>query len=77
MRPTSKILKAEKVEVTSKKLADLLQIQVGESAYLVKRVVAEPWKAKIPRQIMAGGIDKKVGGINFSLSAQKSGWFGC
>ncbi len=38
MRPTSKILKAEKIEVTSKKLADLLQIQVGESAYLVKRV---------------------------------------
>jgi GntR family transcriptional regulator len=38
MKPTSKILKAEKVVVTNKKLADVLQISVGDSAYRIKRV---------------------------------------
>lgn len=38
MKPTSKILKAEKVIVTNKKLAETLQIALGESAYRIKRV---------------------------------------
>lgn len=38
MKPTSKILKAEKVTVTNKKLAEVLQIAVGDSAYRIKRV---------------------------------------
>jgi GntR family transcriptional regulator len=38
MKPTSKILKAEKTKVSNPKLADALQIPVGESAYRVKRV---------------------------------------
>lgn len=38
MTPSSEILRAEKVIVTNKKLADILQIQVGESAYRIVRV---------------------------------------
>lgn len=38
MTPSSQILKAEKVQVTDKKLAEILQIPVGESAYRIKRV---------------------------------------
>lgn len=38
MKPTSKILKAEKVIVTNKKLVETLQIALGESAYRIKRV---------------------------------------
>lgn len=38
MKPTSKILKAEKVIVTDNKLAEILQIQAGDSAYRIKRV---------------------------------------
>lgn len=38
MKPASKILKAEKVVVTNKKLAEVLQIAVGDSAYRIKRV---------------------------------------
>jgi len=38
MKPSSKILKAERVVVTNKKLAEILQITVDESAYRVKRV---------------------------------------
>lgn len=38
MKPSSRILRAERVEVTTKKLADILQISVGEYAYRVKRV---------------------------------------
>ena len=38
MKPSSKILKAEKTKVSNTKLAEALQIPVGESAYRVKRV---------------------------------------
>jgi GntR family transcriptional regulator len=38
MKPSSQILKAEKVQVNDKKLADILQISVGDQAYRVKRV---------------------------------------
>lgn len=38
MKPSSLILKAEKTKITSKKLADLLQIAVGDYAYRIKRV---------------------------------------
>lgn len=38
MKPTSKILKAEKVTVNNKKLSETLQIALGESAYRIKRV---------------------------------------
>jgi GntR family transcriptional regulator len=38
MKPTSQILKAERVTVTNKKLAETLQINSGESAYRIKRV---------------------------------------
>lgn len=38
MKPSSIILKAEKTKITSKKLADVLQISVGEYAYRIKRV---------------------------------------
>jgi len=38
MTPASKILKAEKVVVTNKQLAEVLQIPVGDSAYRIKRV---------------------------------------
>jgi GntR family transcriptional regulator len=38
MKPSSKILKAERVEVTNKKLADILQIPVGDAAYRIMRV---------------------------------------
>lgn len=38
MKPSSQILKAEKVQVNNKKLADILQIAVGEEAYRIKRV---------------------------------------
>lgn len=38
MKPTSKIMKAERVTVTDKKLAETLQIPVGEFAYRIKRV---------------------------------------
>jgi GntR family transcriptional regulator len=38
MKPTSKILKAEKVIISNKKLADTLQIESGEAAYRIKRV---------------------------------------
>jgi GntR family transcriptional regulator len=38
MKPSSKILKAEKTKVTNAKLAEILQIPVGEYAYRVKRV---------------------------------------
>lgn len=38
MKPSSQILKAEKVQVTNKKLADILQIAVGDDAYRIKRV---------------------------------------
>lgn len=38
MKPSSIILKAEKTKITSKKLADVLQIPVGDYAYRIKRV---------------------------------------
>ena len=38
MKPSSIILKAEKTKITSKKLADVLQISVGDYAYRIKRV---------------------------------------
>lgn len=38
MKPSSRILKAEKTKVTSTKLAEILQIPVGDFAYRVKRV---------------------------------------
>ena len=38
MKPSSKILKAEKVKISNKKLAEALQIQIGESAYRIMRV---------------------------------------
>lgn len=38
MNPSSSILKAERVAITNKKLADILQIPVGEFAYRIKRV---------------------------------------
>ncbi len=38
MSPSSSILKAERVEVTNKRLAEILQIPVGEFAYRIKRV---------------------------------------
>ncbi len=38
MKPSSQILKAEKVQVNNKKLADILQIAVGDEAYRIKRV---------------------------------------
>lgn len=38
MEPSSEILKAEKVVVKDGQLAGILQIQVGESAYRIKRV---------------------------------------
>ncbi len=38
MKPSSQILKAEKVQVNDKKLADILQISVGDQAYRIKRV---------------------------------------
>jgi len=38
MKPSSQILKAEKVQVSDKKLAEILQIPVGDSAYRIKRV---------------------------------------
>ena len=38
MKPSSIILKAEKTKVSSKKLADILQIAVGDYAYRIKRV---------------------------------------
>jgi GntR family transcriptional regulator len=38
MKPSSQILKAEKVQVNDKKLADILQIAVGDQAYRIKRV---------------------------------------
>ena len=38
MKPSSKILKAERVEVTNKKLANILQIPVGDAAYRIMRV---------------------------------------
>ena len=38
MNPSSSILKAERVAVTNKKLAEILQIPVGEFAYRIKRV---------------------------------------
>lgn len=38
MKPSSIILNAEKVKITNKKLADVLQIPVGEFAYRIKRV---------------------------------------
>lgn len=38
MKPSSQILKAEKVQVQDKKLAESLQIQVGDYAYRIKRV---------------------------------------
>jgi GntR family transcriptional regulator len=38
MKPTSKIIKAEKVQVSEKKLAEILQIPVGDFAYRIKRV---------------------------------------
>ena len=38
MTPTSVIIKAERVAVSKKKLADLLQIPVGEYAYRIMRV---------------------------------------
>ena len=38
MKPTSTILKAEKVSVTNKKLAEILQMQVGDFAYRILRV---------------------------------------
>lgn len=38
MKPSSQILKAEKVQVSEKKLAEILQIPVGDYAYRIKRV---------------------------------------
>jgi GntR family transcriptional regulator len=38
MKPSSQILKAEKVQVNDKKLAEILQISVGDYAYRIKRV---------------------------------------
>lgn len=38
MKPTSVLLKAEKVQVNDKKLAEVLQITQGEYAYRIKRV---------------------------------------
>lgn len=38
MNPSSSILKAERVAITNKKLAEILQIPVGEFAYRIKRV---------------------------------------
>lgn len=38
MKPSSQILKAEKVQVNDKKLAQVLQISVGDYAYRIKRV---------------------------------------
>jgi GntR family transcriptional regulator len=38
MKPASQIIKAEKVKVSDKKLAEVLQIPVGDFAYRIKRV---------------------------------------
>lgn len=38
MKPSSQILKAEKVQVEDKKLAEILQIPVGDFTYRIKRV---------------------------------------
>lgn len=38
MKPSSQILKAEKVAITNKKLAEILQIELGEHAYRIVRV---------------------------------------
>lgn len=38
MNPSSSILKAERVAITNKKLAEILQIPVGDFAYRIKRV---------------------------------------
>lgn len=38
MKPTSQLLKAEKVQVSDRKLAEILQISPGEFAYRIKRV---------------------------------------
>ncbi len=38
MKPSSKILKAEKTKISNPKLAEILQIAVGDFAYRVKRV---------------------------------------
>jgi GntR family transcriptional regulator len=38
MKPSSQVLKAEKVQINDKKLADILQIDQGEYAYRIKRV---------------------------------------
>lgn len=38
MKPSSQILKAEKVQINDKKIAEILQIPLGEFAYRIKRV---------------------------------------
>ena len=38
MKPSSIILKAEKTKVTTKSLAEILQIEIGDYAYRIKRV---------------------------------------
>jgi GntR family transcriptional regulator len=38
MKPSSAILKAERVSITNKKLAELLQVATGDYAYRIKRV---------------------------------------
>jgi GntR family transcriptional regulator len=38
MKPSSKIIKAERIQITKADLARVLQIQVGEDAYRVTRV---------------------------------------
>lgn len=38
MKPTSQLLKAEKVQVNDRKLAEILQISPGEYAYRIRRV---------------------------------------
>lgn len=38
MKPSSQVIKAEKVQINDKKLSDILQIGLGEYAYRIKRV---------------------------------------
>lgn len=73
MKPSSIILNAEKVSITNSKLAEILQISVGDSAYRLKRVrfadaVAMSIEdAYIPCENALGLLDQNLNGSLYEI----------
>jgi GntR family transcriptional regulator len=73
MTPTSSILKAEKMSVTDPRLAEILQIPVGEAAYRIMRVRLADGiplaieDSHVPCENARGLLDQELGGSLYDI----------